>query len=203
FFGPRDVAAEAETFELILKKLRGNVMPPPSQEQPSTEQRRAIIASLENTLDSFAAEHPHPGRVGIRRLNRTEYVNAIRQITGVELDAELALPKDDNSDGFDNIASVLKVSPAFLDQHIAAARRVTEEAVGSPDPRNETIVYPMDDSHQGAHVHGLPLGTRGGVLVEHVFPVDGEYAFSILGMAGAGYTPGMEYQHDVILTVDG
>src|SRR5690606_26462777 len=82
-------------------------------------------------------------------------------------------------------------------------RRVTEEAIGTPDPRNETIVYPMDDSHQGAHVHGLPLGTRGGVLVEHTFPVDGEYALSILGMAGAGYTLGMEYEHDVILTVDG
>lgn len=203
FFGPQDVAGEAETFEMVLRKLRNSVMPPPGQDQPSARERWDLVASLENVLDTHAAQAPDPGRVGLHRLNRTEYVNAIRDITGVTLDTDLVLPKDDNSDGFDNIASVLKISPSFLDQYIAAARVVSEQAVGSPAPRNDEVVYPMDSSSQGGHVHGLPLGTRGGVLVEHVFPVDGEYAISILGMAGAGYTLGMEYNHTVVVTVDG
>lgn len=203
FFGPGDVASEGKTFEMVLRKVRNSVMPPPGQDKPADKARWDLVASIEKVLDTHAATHPEPGRVGLHRLNRTEYVNAVRDITGVILDTELALPKDDNSDGFDNIASVLKVSPSFLDQYIAAARVVSEQAVGSPDPRNESVIYPMDSSHQGAHVHGLPLGTRGGVLVEHTFPVDGEYAISILGMAGAGYTLGMEYNHTVIVTVDG
>jgi mono/diheme cytochrome c family protein len=200
---PDDLVSEAETFELALKKLRNNVMPPPSQEQPSQEERWGLITSMENVLDTHFEAQPDPGRVGLHRLNRTEYANAIYQITGVEIDPELALPKDDNSDGFDNIANVLKVSPAFLDQYIAAARLVSEQAVGSPHPRNETAFYPVDSSYQGGHVQGLPLGTRGGVLAEHIFPVDGEYTITIPGLASAGYTLGMEYEHTVIVTVDG
>lgn len=198
-----DVAKDAETFEMVLKKLRASVMPPPSQQQPSQEERWSLVAAMENTLDTQAALHPDPGRVGLHRLNRSEYVNAVHDMTGVDLNAELALPKDDNSDGFDNIASVLKISPSFLDQYIASARVVAEQAVGSPNPRKETVFYPADDSSQSAHVHGLPLGTRGGTLVEHDFPVDGEYTITIPSMAGAGYTLGMEYTHDVVVTLDG
>ncbi len=197
------VAQDPELFEMALRKLRGNVMPPPSQEQPSQDERWALVASIENTLDAHAAEQTTPGRVGLHRLNRTEYVNAIFDMTGVKLNPELALPKDDNSDGFDNIAGVLKISPSFLDQYIAAARLVSDQAVGSPNPRNETVFYPSDSSHQGAHIHGLPLGTRGGALVEHIFPVDGDYTITIPRMAGAGYTLGMEYEHTVVVTLDG
>ena len=200
---PEVVAQDAEIFEMALRKLRGSVMPPPSQEQPSQDERWDLIASLENTLDAYANEHGDPGRVGVRRLNRTEYVNAIFAMTGVKLNPELALPKDDNSDGFDNMAGVLKISPSFLDQYIAAARLVSEQAVGSPNPRAETVFYPSDSSHQGTHIHGLPLGTRGGILVEHIFPVDGDYTITIPRMAGAGYTLGMEYEHTVVVTLDG
>jgi len=201
--GPQDVGTEAEIFEMVLRKIRNSVMPPPSQEQPSEKERWELIADLEKALDSHAAMEPDPGRIGLHRLNRTEYVNAIYDITGVRLDTELSLPKDDNSDGFDNIATVLKISPSFLDQYIAAARVVSEQAVGNPFPRNESTVYRMDPANQAGHIDGLPMGTRGGVLVEHVFPVDGEYSLSVLGMAGAGYTLGMEYNHTVIVTVDG
>ena len=203
-FNADTMAQHPDVFERAIKKLRASVMPPPSQEnKPDSDERWKLITTIENALDAYAAENPDPGHVGLRRLNRTEYVNAIRDITGVELNAELALPKDDNSDGFDNIAEVLKVSPAFLDQYILAARQVTEQAVGTPTPRNETVVYRSDPSHQSAHVHGLPLGTRGGTVVEHEFPVDGEYTLTIPGMAGAGYTLGMEYQHTAIITLDG
>lgn len=203
FFNAGDVGAEAEIFEMALKKLRSSVMPPPSQEQPSQAQRWNFISSLENALDAHATENPNPGTIGLHRLNRTEYVNAIYDITGVILDPELVLPKDDNSDGFDNVANVLKVSPAFLDQYISAARTVSETAIGNPFPREEVMAYTMSSSNQGAHIHGLPLGTRGGALIEHNFPVDGEYSFNILGLASAGYVLGMEYEHTVIMTIDG
>ena len=202
-FTPDAVSDEGATFEMALRKIRNNVMPPPNQDQPTEFERWELVSSIENVLDTHAEMESSPGRIGLHRLNRTEYGNAIYDITGVKLDTELALPKDDNSDGFDNIASVLKVSPSFLDQYIAAARVVSEQAVGSSSPRNESVVYRMDSSNQGTHVHGLPLGTRGGVLAEHIFPVDGEYSISILGMAGAGYTLGMEYNHGVVVTVDG
>src|SRR5690606_33068133 len=107
FFSPVDVAEEAETFELVLRKLRNNVMPPPAQEQPGQDQRWQLIAGLENALNAWAEEHPHPGSVGLHRLNRTEFVNAVYELTGVELDAGMVLPRDDVSEGFDNIASVL------------------------------------------------------------------------------------------------
>lgn len=202
FFRPEDVAAEAETFEMVLKKLRASVMPPPSQEQPSVDQRWNLIASLEDSLDAYATEHPHPGHVGLHRMNRIEYVNAVYELTGVKLDAEMALPKDDVSDGFDNIASVLKVSPSFLDQYVNAARRVAEEAVGDPAPLNQPVFLRASGPNE-RHVDGLPLGTRGGLSVDHIFPVDGEYTLTIPGMAGAGYVLGMEYEHKVVVWLDG
>jgi hypothetical protein len=200
---PEDIVKHPETFEMVLKKLRGAVMPPPNQNYPTLQERWDLVSAIENTLDSYAAEHPDPGRVGLHRLNRNEYVNAVKDLTGVRISAELALPKDDNSDGFDNVAAVLKVSPTFIDQYISSARLVAELTVGSHSPRNEETVYAVDGSYQGAHVDGLPLGTRGGALIEHQFPVDGDYTLTIPAMAGAGYTLGMEYTHEVIVTLDG
>ncbi|HTQ99185.1 MAG TPA: DUF1592 domain-containing protein [Candidatus Acidoferrum sp.] len=198
------MAEHGDIFERAITKLRGSVMPPPaSKDKLTKDQRWALVKTLENALDARAAEHPDPGRVGLHRLNRTEYVNAIYDITGVKLNAELVLPKDDNSDGFDNNAGVLKVSPAFLDQYISAARQVSDKAVGTPNPHNETVAYRIDGSHQSGHIEGLPLGTRGGLLVEHEFPVDGDYTLTIPGVAGAGYTLGMEYQHTLVITLDG
>ena len=201
-FDPEDVVLEGEIFELALTKLRTNVMPPPNQPQPDEATRWELIASLEQTLDEYAARHAEPGRVGLHRLNRSEYINAVYDLTGVELPADI-LPQDDNSDGFDNIANVLKVSPSFLDQFIAAARQVSETAIGDPEPRIEITSYPMDSSDQTSHIHGLPLGTRGGVLVDHVFPVDAEYAFSVEGLITRLYHLGFEYEDDLIITVDG
>ena len=203
-YTPETMVEHADVFERALTKLRGSVMPPPNQkEKPSKDERWTLVKTLENALDAHAAENPDPGRVGLHRLNRTEYVNAIAEITGVKLDASFVLPKDDNSDGFDNNAGVLKVSPAFLDQYIAAARQVSERSVGSPNPRNDVATYRINGAHQSSHIAGLPLGTRGGLLVEHEFPVDGDYTLTIPGVAGAGYTLGMEYQHTLVVLLDG
>src|SRR5262249_6079509 len=155
-------------------------------------------------LDQVAAAHPNPGRVALHRLNRAEYANAIEDLLGLRIDASQFLPQDDEADGFDNVASVLKVSPSFLDQYISAARIVTTRAIGNPSPKPTSATYrPPRATEQGLHVEGLPLGTRGGLLVDHLFPADGTYKLNIGGLAIAGYVRGMEYKHTLVVTVDG
>ncbi len=198
------VANNAEIWERAIRKLRGGMMPPPGLPQPERARVNAFVQYLEATLDQAAAINPHPGYIALHRINRTEYANAIHEILGLDVNVETLLPLDDISDGFDNIANVLKVSPSFLDQYITAARYVTTEAVGSPNPRPEKVTLRApagtDQSH---YVEGLPLGTRGGFAVEHVFPADGEYVFSLSGLAGGGYVRGVEFPHTVLLLIDG
>ena len=195
-------AEHAEVWEKAIRKLRGGLMPPPGSKRPAAADVEAFVTSLERALDAAFDAHPDPGRVPLHRLNRAEYANAIDELLGVPVDAAALLPKDDEADGFDNVASVLTVSPSFLDQYISAARAVTLRALGAPAPRPGSASYrPAAD--QTTRVEGMPLGTRGGLLVEHVFPADGDYTLHIGGLAIAGYVRGMEYRHTLIVTIDG
>jgi mono/diheme cytochrome c family protein len=201
---PATVGHEPEIFEAVVRKLRGNMMPPPGWEQPAKGELGAAIGWLESALDAAAAAAPNPGQIALHRLNRTEYANAIEDLLALQVDVASLLPKDDESDGFDNVANVLKVSPSFLDQYIAAARTIATLAVGEPNARRDSrVYYTQPNVNQSFHVEGLPLGTRGGVLVEHFFPADGEYEFDIGGLARARYVEGLEYRHRLILTIDG
>jgi hypothetical protein len=140
----------------------------------------------------------------VHRLNRAEYANAIEDILGVHVDSAALLPADDISSGFDNIASVLKVSPSFLDQYVSAARAVATQAIGEKAPKALTTnSRPQAGIDQSGHIEGLPLGTRGGLLAEHLFPADGEYKFTITGLPVGGYSGGLEYEHTLIITIDG
>jgi hypothetical protein len=199
-----DVSQHPEIWERAVRKLRGGMMPPPGARRPDQAAIEGLATYLETALDASAAAHPNPGRVAVHRLNRAEYANVIEDLLGVHVDASALLPKDDISNGFDNIASVLKVSPSFLDQYISAARFVTNEAIGNPAPKPGSTVFRSSRSvDQSAHIEGLPLGTRGGMLVEHLFPADGDYKFNIGGLASAGYVRGLEWEHTVIITIDG
>jgi len=196
--------ADARIWEEAVRKLRGGLMPPPGLPKPDAAAVKSFIASLETSLDDAAAKNPNPGHVALHRLNRAEYANAIEDILDLRLDPSALLPVDDISDGFDNIANVLKVSPSFLDQYISAARLATATAIGSPHPAPLTVSLKAPAGmDQSMYVPGLPLGTRGGILVDHIFPADGEYVFSIAGLAGAGYAQGMEFRHKVVMTIDG
>src|SRR5215470_9444923 len=191
-------------WERAVRKLRGGMMPPPGARRPDQAAVENLATYLENALDQSAAAHPNPGRVGVHRMNRQEYANVVEDLLGVRVDASALLPKDDIANGFDNIANVLKVSPSFLDQYISAARFVTNEAIGNPAPKTASTVFRAQRSvDQSAHLDGLPLGTRGGMLVDHLFPGDGEYKFNINGLASAGYVRGLEWEHTVIITIDG
>jgi mono/diheme cytochrome c family protein len=199
-----NVGEHAEIWEEAVRKLRGGLMPPPGSRRPPQADVDTFVASLEAALDRAAAADPNPGRVALHRLNRAEYAAAIDDLFGLRIDAAALLPKDDEADGFDNVASVLTVSPSFLEQYISAARVVTNLALGNPAQRPTSLTYrPARGTDQAAHVDGLPLGTRGGLIAEHLFPADGDYKLNISGLAGAGYVRGMEYQHTLIVTLDG
>jgi hypothetical protein len=204
------VAAEPERWEHVVQRLRGKVMPPPGSPHPSTDQVQAFVAALESALDASAASREAvPGSVVLHRMNRVEYQTAVRSLLGVDIDASRLLPADVTSDGFDNVAEVLRVSPTYLDQYIAAAREVSIMAVGDPSPEPNRWQYRSDNVNHTAHVDGLPLGTRDGLTVEHYFPADGEYVFSLDVSSEPGaelraYPQGwLEYEHEAILTVDG
>jgi len=199
-----NLSKDATIWERAVRKLRGGMMPPPGARQPDRATVESFATWLENSLDQAAAADPNPGRVAVHRLNRAEYANAIEDILALRVDPASLLPADDVSDGFDNIASVLKVSPSFLDQYISAARLVTTQALGEPSAKPLGINLPVPPGiDQSVHLEGLPLGTRGGVLIEHLFPADGEYRFNISGLVTGGYVGGLEYEHTLIMTIDG
>ena len=171
------VGARAEVWEKVVRKLRAGLMPPAGRPRPDPRAYDDFARWLETRLDQAAAVDPDPGRSDVlHRLNRTEYGNAIRDLLALEINGAELLPADDASYGFDNIASSLRVSPTHLDRYLAAARKISRAAVGRsavpPTPRVYTV--PADLS-QERHLEGLPLGTRGGLLVRHYFPQDGEY----------------------------
>jgi hypothetical protein len=197
------VLQKPEVFERAVRKLRAHMMPPPGSPQPDGDTVDSLVGWLEASLDAAGAAHPNPGHVALHRLNRTEYANAIDDLFGLEIDAKALLPKDDESDGFDNVAGVLKVSPSFLDQYIGAARTVATLAVGDAGAKMDSrVFYAAPNTNQNYHVEGMPLGTRGGMLVDYYFPADGDYEVSLGGLARARYEEGLEYRHRLILTID-
>jgi hypothetical protein len=175
-----NVASGAEILEKVVRKLRTGTMPPANMPQPSAEARTAMVSWLETSLDDAAAANPNPGRTEtLRRLNRTEYQNAIRDLLSLDIDAASLLPPDESGHGFDNV-NVGDLPPALLDRYISAARKISRLAVGIPQTsiQSDVIRVPADRT-QEEHVAGLPIGTRGGVSFSYMFPQDGEYDIQI------------------------
>lgn len=169
------IGKNAELWEKAVMKLRGGLMPPPGNRQPDKAAVNAFVGWLETSLDAASAAAPNPGTVALHRLNRSEYANSVRELFGIEVDPAALLPTDDISEGFDNIANVLKVSPSFLDQYVVAARTVSLQALGDPAP-----TAPVRVTLRGVPVEadGLaPLGTQPGTVAEHFFPADAGYQF--------------------------
>jgi hypothetical protein len=172
--------AGAEIWEKVVRKLRTGMMPPPNLPQPSTEDRGALLSWLETSLDKAAAAKPNPGRTEtLRRLNRTEYQNAIRDLLSVDIDAAALLPADESGHGFDNV-TVGDLPPALLDRYISAAQKISALAIGSTQAslQSDIIRVPPDVTQEG-HVAGLPIGTRGGVSSPYTFAQTGEYDIQI------------------------
>jgi mono/diheme cytochrome c family protein len=198
-------AAHADTWEKVILKLRGGLMPPAGMPRPPEPARVALVSYLETSLDAAAAAAPNPGRPALHRLNRAEYANAIRDLLALDVDAAVLLPPDDSSDGFDNNADVLGVSPALLDRYLSAARVVASLALGDPNADPTTRVYRAPpDMSQRQHRDGLPLGTIGGLVATHTFPSDGEYVIKVKLMETTlGQIRGLEFVNRVEVLLDG
>ncbi len=194
----------SEVWEKVVRRLRARQMPPAGKKRPDEATYKTLLSGLESSLEKFAAQHPQPGRIDtLRRLNRTEYRNAIRDLLVLDIDAAALLPADESSHGFDNI-TVGDLSPTLLNRYIIAAQKISRLAVGVPrkSPEGHTIRIPPDTT-QEEHVPGLPLGTRGGTLIPYTFPQDGEYEIQIhLTRDRNEHVEGLSGTHELELLLD-
>jgi len=197
---------EPQTWEKVVRKVRTGMMPPSGMPRPDRATLDSFAASIETAIDRVAANAPNPGAPSLHRLNRAEYGNAVRDVLDLPIDPAKLLPGDDSSgEGFDNMASTLSVSPALLQAYVTAAARISRLAIGDPTISTELTTYQAPRGmSQATQREGLPLGTRGGILVTHVFPLDAEYEFRV-GRAGAGFfgLPAVGVEDDVEITIDG
>ncbi len=164
-----------------------------------------VLSSLETSLDKAYAANPNPGHATLHRLNRTEYANSVRDLLALDVDASTLLPPDDESYGFDNNADVLGVSPVLLERYVSASRKVSRLAIG--DTTQDAVAQTFrarPDLSQDKRVEGLPLGTRGGLLIHYDFPLDGKYAIKVvLARNTVDVIRGLEEAHQIEILVDG
>src|SRR5262245_15963848 len=193
-------ADNAQIWEKALRKLRGRLMPPPGNPQPPQKDIDSFVTWMENSLDA-SVKGPRAAYVPIQRLNRTEYAASVKALVGVDVKANDILPQDIQVGGFDNIATVLSVSPAFLDQYITAARQIAKLAVGSPNPKVSNVKHSLASSREGELP--LPPGTRGGMRFKHNFPADGEYRLNVLDLSLGLYTATIENESTLVIMIDG
>ena len=200
----RDAPRDADAWERVVRKLRARHMPPVGLPRPDEPAYEALLAVLTEQLDRQAAASPRPGRTAtFRRLNRTEYRNAVRELLAIEIDAEALLPSDEASHGFDNV-TVTDLPPLLLERYVAAAGTISRLAVGriGSVPETATIRVPPDLT-QEEHLPGLPLGTRGGVAARHTFPADGEYEIAVrLARDRNEHIEGLAGPHELEVLVD-
>ncbi len=203
-----DLAADAETWEKVVRKLGVGAMPPEGSPTPGAAALDSFRSALIASLDAAASSAPRPGRYVVHRLNRNEYANAVRDLLGVELDVAEYLPSDGGDFGFDNVAAALKSSPMLVEGYLAAALAVSDLAVGDADAEPGAATYSIGaEVSQREHVDGLPIGTRGGILARHNFPADAEYVFNgrLLRTVAEGYVgvEGHETPYAFVVTIDG
>ena len=200
-----DVAAHPDVWERVVRKLRAGAMPPRLRPRPDRATSDQLVTSIETALDRAAAQTPNPGRTEtFRRLNRTEYQNAVRDLLALDIDVTALLPRDDVSFGFDNV-NAGGLSPTLMERYLSAAQKVSRLAVGShlPAPGSRVVIVPADRTQED-HVNGLPFGTRGGTVVAHTFPADGEYEIQVrLQRNRNENVEGLTEPHQVEVTIDG
>jgi mono/diheme cytochrome c family protein len=210
-----DPHQDPQIWEKAINKLRGRLMPPAGEKQPTQPEVDAFVAYLETSVDA-AAKHRRVGHVPIQRLNRVEFAASVKGLIGVDIDPKQVLPTEIEVEGFHNIASALNISPTFMEQYLSAVRRVAQRAVGEPVPKMASVFSGGGGGGGGQagfgsitqyiHKDGYPLGTRGGVSFTHVFPADGEYRFNFLegDSIDAGLYPrGMETAATMVILIDG
>lgn len=198
-----DISRHPGAWEAAIKQLNARHMPPAGKKRPDEAGYAATVQQLAGALDAHAASQPHPGKAPtLRRLTRAEYQNAVRDLLAVDFDTSTALPADESSHGFDNI-TVGDLPPALLDRYITAAQKIARQAVGTSTKAEITAVRVRSDVTQESHVPGLPLGTRGGVLIPHVFSQAGDYEVQVrLQRDRNEQVEGMKGAHELQVLLD-
>ncbi|HVY34315.1 MAG TPA: DUF1592 domain-containing protein [Caulobacteraceae bacterium] len=201
------VGPDAETWEKVVRKLRMGAMPPPGLPRPDAQTTDAFVQALEGRLDQEAALHPNPGRTeALHRLNRSEYRNAVRDLVGLDIDTAALLPPDDSdTQGLDNNAGMLSVSPALLERYLTVARRVSRLALAAPSGGPGTDTFKVSNyAAQEDQGQDLPFGTRGGASLTYNFPTNGEYVIAVrLRRSLYGYIMGLQEAEQLEVRVDG
>jgi hypothetical protein len=196
-----------QTWEKVLRKLKTREMPPPGSPHPDVATYTAVSDQLEKMLDAAAAANPNPGRVAVHRLNRTEYTNAVRDLVGLRIDGKSLLSADEaDQEGFDNVASVLSVSPVLLEGYLSAARTISRLAVGDPTitPVADVFRIPTALNQDDRTTDDLPFGSQGGAAIRYHFRLDGEYQIKVLLKRQLYlYLIGMGEPHQVDIRLDG
>ena len=197
-------AVSPELWEKVVQKLRSRAMPPAQSPRPDDATYDSLATWLETALDQAAVVRPNPARPLLHRMNRAEYRNAIRDLLALDIDVS-ALPADDATYGFDNIADALGTSPLLLESYVTMARKISRTALGSTTIPAVTSTYQTpEDLTQDYHLRDLPLGTRGGLRVEEYFAVDAEYEIRVrLRRTATGSIRGISDEHQLELTLDG
>jgi mono/diheme cytochrome c family protein len=195
----------AETWEKVIRKLQTGMMPPSGAPRPGRPAIDGFLTAVQAQIDRAAAAKPFAGTPALHRLNRAEYSNAIRDLLALDVDAASLLPPDDSAAGFDNIADVLGVSPALIEGYATAAAKISRLSVGDPGLGLDRVTYrAAGNLSQEDHLDGLPLGTRGGMIVRHTFPLNADYDLQIgpgrSGGIGAVVTARAQ---DIDVTIDG
>jgi hypothetical protein len=184
---PANVLKDGAKWELVVRKLRAGMMPPAGVRRPEAPVYDSMISYLEGELDKNTAVNMPPP--GLHRLNRTEYANMVRDMLDLEIDPAQYLPSDDSTSGFDNIAGALGLSSTLVEAYVTAAQKISRLAVGDAEAPTLKVYRTPEDTSQDYHVEGLPFGTRGGLLVNHLFPSDGEYQITVTPIFGDNMSP--------------
>ena len=198
------VGKDAAAWEKVVRKVRTGMMPPSGARRPDRAILDGFASDLEVRLDRAVPPGANLDAPALHRLNRTEYANAIRDLFALDIDVRTLLPADASSEGFDNIADALGVSPSLIESYVSAAMKISRRAVGDRTLTPAQVTYPAPGGLvQDKHIEGLPLGTRGGMLIQHTFPLDAEYEFSITGGFGGGPAGGPTAAAAIDVTLDG
>ena len=203
-----EVANHGALQEKVLSQLRNRRMPPMEMPKPSEAVYNELVSWLESEIDELAATAPNPGRTDtFHRINRAEYANSVRDLLNIDVDVEELLPADDiDAYGFDNMADVLTVSPALMERYLSAARKTARLAIGEEPlgPVSQIYEVPILLNQNDRMSDDLPFGSRGGVAMDHYFPVAGQYDLSLrLHRNYVNYIRGMGSQHEIEVRLDG